>query len=64
MQKIFPGDIFLIFGGLVLGFGGLVLGFGGLVLGLGLAHTYFSSTAVRACPGLSLMKQLRCNPAR
>jgi hypothetical protein len=47
MQKIFPGDIFLIFGG--------------LVIGLGLAHTYFSSTAVRACPGLSLMKQLRCH---
>jgi hypothetical protein len=47
MQKILPGDIFLIFGG--------------LVLGLGLAHTYFSSTVVRAYHGLSLMKQLRCS---
>jgi hypothetical protein len=49
MQKILPGDIFLIFGG--------------LVLGLGLAHTYFYSTAVRAYPSLSLMKQLRCTPS-
>jgi len=49
MQKILPGDIFLIVGG--------------LVLGLDLAHTYFSSTTVRSYPGLLLMKQLRCSPS-